>query len=248
MRNVLIKESRVNNLQDTAYIVIVHMIRYVRLVCVLIVLITFNVKAQRFQYFSWSFYGQGSALSNYRTVPMQNQAYFSGGLGYGTSLTNTVNLKVGAHYLETTMNSDKQFHSICDQPDHTCFAESEAKYLNIPIGIEFYSNNSRIKTKSYYHLNLIPMFSMESLLIKSEIYFNENDVELGVDSTLNTNIQFQDIHLEMVLGTDISLTRKLKLFFEPSIQHSILFRKEDLINYNYMISLRLGLRVRSYKR
>ncbi len=219
-----------------------------RTLVLLLIIIGFKIQAQRWQYYSWTFYSQGSALSNYRTVPIQNQVYYSGGLGYGTSLTNNLNIKLGAHYLETTLNSDKQFHSICDQPDHSCFAESEVKYLNIPMGVEFYSNSSRIKTKSYYHLNLIPMFSLESLLVKSEIYFDNDDVELGVDSILNPNFKFQDIHFEFVLGTDISLTRKLKLFFEPSIQHSILFRKEDLINYNYMISLRLGLRVRSYKR
>ena len=230
------------------YIVIVCRSMFIKVLLGLLLLFTINVKAQRFQYFSWSFYGQGSALSNYNTVPIQNQPYYSGGLSYGTSLTNSTNIKIGGHYLETTLNSDKQFHSICDQPDHSCFTESEVKYLNIPMGIEFYSNNSRIKTKSYYHLNLIPMFSLESLLIKSEIYFDDNEVELGVDSTLNTNFSFQEIHMEFVLGTDISLTRKLKLFFEPSIQNSILFRKEDLINYNYMISLRIGLRIRSYKR
>ena len=202
---------------------------------------------QRWQYYSWSFYGQGSALSNYRTVAVQNQAYFSGGLDYGTSLTNSLNLKIGAHYMETFMNSDKQFHSICDQPDNSCFAESDMKYINIPLGVELYSNSSRIKNKSYYNLRLIPMFSIQDLLIKSEI-FDEPTVHLDIDSTLNTNFKFQDVHFEFALGADISLTRKLKLYFEPSVQHSLLFRKEDLRNPNYLISLRLGLRVRSYKR
>lgn len=50
------------------------------------------------------------------------------------------------------------------------------------------------------------------------------------------------------LGADIPLTRKLKLFFVLSIQHSLFYRKEDLINANYLISLQLILRLRSYER
>lgn len=202
---------------------------------------------QRFQYYSWSFYGQGSALSNYRTIPVQNQVYFSGGIDYGTSLTNSVNIKIGGHYIETYINNDKQFHSICDQPDNSCFAESEVNYINFPMGVELYSNSSRMKNKSYFNLRLIPMFSREELSIKSEI-FEDPEVRLDIDSVLNTNFKFQDIHFELSLGTDISLTKKLKLYFEPSIQHTLLVHRDDLINYNYMISFRLGLRVRSYKK
>lgn len=211
------------------------------------VLVSFVVNAQRFQYYSLSFYGQGSALSNYRTLPIQPQAYYSGGFDYGTSYTQTLNLKVGVHYLSTYLNNDKLFHSICDQPNNTCFAESEVQYINIPLGIELYSNGARLKTKSYSIFRLIPMFSFSETLIKSEIY-TEPEVFLGVDSTVSGGFKFQDLHFEIALGTDFSITRKLKLYFEPSVQHSILFRKEDLINPNYLISLRVGLRVRSYKR
>lgn len=218
-----------------------------KLSLILGILISLSGFSQRFQYFSWSFYGQGSALSNYRTVSVQPKAYFSGGVDYGTSLTNSLNIKFGVHYLESFINNDKQFHSLCDQPDNSCFVESDVNYINFPLGIEMYSNSSRIKNKSYYNIRLIPMFSMEELVIKSEI-FDEPEVHLDIDSSLNTNFKFQDLHFEFALGTDISLSRKLKLYFEPSIQHSIFMRKEDLVNPNYMISFRLGLRVRSYKR
>lgn len=202
---------------------------------------------QRWQYYSLSLYGQGSALSNYRKVAIQNQVYFSGGIDYGTSLSNDLNLKIGAHYMETFINNGKQFHKICDQPDNTCFVESDGKYINFPIGVELYSNKSRLKNKSYYNLRLIPMFSTQELVIKSEI-FDKPEVHLEIDSALNTNFKFQDLHFEFAIGRDISITKKLKLYFEPSIQHSLFFKKEDLVNPNYMISFRLGLRVRSYKK
>ena len=86
------------------------------------------------------------------------------------------------------------------------------------------------------------MFSVKSRQIKTEF---SNGI-IGVDTTFS-NFKFQDMHLELGLGGDISLSSKLKLFFEPSIQHSITFRKEDLVNPNYMISLKLGLRFRSVK-
>lgn len=206
-----------------------------------------TVFGQRFEYFSWTYYGQVSALSNYKTIPFQNQPYYSGGIDYGTSLSNSLNIKIGAHYIETYINNDKQFHSVCNLPDNSCFAESEVKYINFPIGIELYSNSSRLKSKSYYSFRFIPMFSMEELFVKSEI-FEEPETYLAVDSTLTTNFKFQDLHFEFIIGSDISLTRKLKLFLEPSIQHTLMFRKEDLINPNYMISFRAGLRLRSYKK
>lgn len=218
-----------------------------KLLLLSVLLLCVATQAQRFQYYSLSFYGQGSALSNYRTLPIQPQAYYSGGFDYGISYTQTLNLKIGVHYLSTYINNDKLFHSICDQPDNTCFAESVVQYINIPLGIELYSNGARLKTKSYSTFRLIPMFSFSETLIKSEIY-TDPEVFLGVDSSVNTGLKFQDLHFEIVLGTDFSITRKLKLYFEPSIQHSILFRREDLINPNYLISLRVGLRVRSYKR
>lgn len=212
-------------------------------------LFSLNSIGQRFEHYSWSVYGQGSALSNYRTIPVQEKAYFSGGFDYGTSLTDEINLKAGFHYMQMYLFNDKQYHSVCDLPDNSCHIESEVNYLNFPIGVEFYSNTSRLQSKSYYILRLIPMLSVKSKQIKTEAYTTEtNDFHFSVDTTLFSSIKFQDLHFEFGLGGDISLSDKLKLYFEPSIQHSIAFRKEDLMNPNYMISLRIGIRYRSVKR
>lgn len=207
----------------------------------------FSAFSQMWQDYSFSIYGQGSALSNYRTIEVQNKAYFSGGLDFGTSVSNSLNLKFGLHFIETYLNNDKQIHSICEQPDQSCFAESNVKYINFPIGIELYSNSSRLESKSYYNFRLIPMFSSQEIVIKSEI-FSEPEFYLDVDSSLNSKFKFQDLHFEFSIGADISITKTLKFYFEPSVQHSILFRKEDLVNPNYMISLRIGLRTRHSKK
>ncbi len=203
---------------------------------------------QQFKYKSLSAYGQGSVLSNYRTIPIQPRGFFSGGIDYTTSYTKDINFKFGINYLETFINNDKEVHSICDQPDNSCWAESDMRYINLPMGIEIYANKAKIKTKSYYGFRLIPMLSLQERLIKTEIFKEEEpDNILQIDTTTNNGLKFQDIHLEISIGTEFSVSDKLKLFFEPSVQHSTLFRKEDLINPNYMISFRLGLRLRSNK-
>ena len=204
---------------------------------------------QQFKYTSWSVYGQGAILSNYRTVPLQPRGFFSGGIDYTTSSYNKdINLKFGIHYMETFINNDKQVHSICDQPDNSCWAESDMRYINLPIGFEIYPNRAKIQTKSYYGFRLIPMLSLQERLIKTEIFMDEEpDNILQIDTATNNNLKFQDLHLEFSIGTEFSITEKYKVFFEPSVQHSTLFRKEDLINPNYMISFRLGLRLRSHK-
>jgi hypothetical protein len=213
-----------------------------------ILLIGITTNAQQFDYSSLSVFGQSSILSNYRTIPIQQKVFFSGGLDYSISYDKNINLKIGAQYLETYINNDKQKHSICDQPDNSCWAESEMKYINLPIGVEFYSNKSNIKTKSYYNFKLVPMFSVQDLLIKTEFLENKDGNHLlTLDSLVNNRFKFQDLHIEFSIGTEISITDQYKIYFEPSVQHSMLFRTEDLRNPNYMISFRLGLRMRSQK-
>ena len=204
--------------------------------------------SQKFNYTSWSAYGQGSVLSNYRTIPIQSRGFFSGGIDYSTSYNKDINLKFGINYLETFINNDKKVHSICDQPDNSCWAESDMRYINLPMGIELYANKAKIQTKSYYGFRLIPMLSLQERLIKTEIFRDEEpDKILQIDTTLKNGLKFQDLHFEFSIGTEFSISEKFKLYFEPSVQHSTLFRKEDLINPNYMISFRLGLKLRSYK-
>ncbi|MAW65516.1 MAG: hypothetical protein CMD18_04905 [Flavobacteriales bacterium] len=204
--------------------------------------------SQKFEYSSWSIFGQGSVLSNYRTMSIQPRGFFSGGIDYSTSYDRDINIKFGVNYLETFIMNGKNKHSICDQPDNSCHVESDMKYLNLPMGIELYANKSKIKTKSYYGFTLIPMLSLQERLIKMEIFPGEEpDKVVQVDSLTNKGLKFQDLHFQFSIGTEISITEKYKVYFEPSVQHSMLFRKEDLRNPNYMISFRLGLRMRSQK-
>ena len=213
-----------------------------------LLLIGLNSYSQKFKHTSWSSYGQGSVLSNYRTIAIQSRGFLSGGIDYTTSYTKDINFKFGINYLETFINNDKQVHSICDQPDNSCWAESDMRYINLPMGIEIYANKAKIQTKSYYGFRLIPMLSLQERLIKTEIFKQEEpDNILQIDTTTNNGLKFQDLHLEFSIGTEFSISDKFKLYFEPSVQHSTLFRKEDLINPNYMISFRLGLRLRSHK-
>ena len=211
-----------------------------------LLLIGLTSYSQKFEYTSWTIYGQGSVLSNYRTIPIQSRGFFSGGLDYSTSYNNDINLKFGIHYMETFINNDKQYHSICDLPDNSCWAESDMRYINLPMGIEIYPNKAKMRTKSYYGLRLIPMLSLQERLIKEEIFIGSDPVH-QIDTTTNNGLKFQDLHFEFSLGTEFSITEKYKVYFEPSVQHSMLFRKEDLRNPNYMISFRLGLRLRSHK-
>ena len=113
-----------------------------------ILLIGITTNAQQFEYSSFSAFGQSSILSNYRTIPIQQKIFFSGGLDYSVSYDKDLNLKMGAQYLETYINNDKQKHSICDQPDNSCWAESDMRYINLPMGIEIYPNKAKMKTKS----------------------------------------------------------------------------------------------------
>lgn len=204
-------------------------------------------KAQFGQYYSVSFYGQAAGLSNYKYLPYQSRVYFGGGIDLGTSLTQYLNLKLGLNTIQTYINNGKEVHSICDQPDNSCFSESEVFYINTPLSLEFYQNGGRSGTKSFYNITLHPMFSVNERLIRSEIH-TEPEVMLLIDTAVNNNIKFQDLHLGFSLGSDIAINRKFKVYFEPSIQHSILFRKEDLINPNYIISIKLGFKIRSYRR
>jgi hypothetical protein len=204
-------------------------------------------KAQFGQYYSLSVYGQASGLSNYHYLPYQSRIYFSGGFEYGFSLTQYLNLKLGVNTLNTYINNGKEAHSICELPGNTCFSEAEVLYINSPISIEFYQNGGKTGTKTFYNITLHPMFSINEKLIKSEIY-DVPEVALIIDTFEVKGFKFQDLHIGFSLGSDIALSRKFKFYFEPSIQHSILFRKEDLINPNYLISLKLGFKIRSYRR
>ena len=180
-------------------------------------------------------------------MPYQSRVYFSGGFEYGFSLTQYLNLKLGVNVLNTYINNGKEAHSICDIPGNTCFSEAEVFYTNTALSLEFYQNGGKSGTKSFYNITLHPMFSINERLIRSEIY-TLPDVELIIDTTSVSGFKFQDLHLGFSLGSDISLSRKFKIYFEPSIQHSVLFRKEDLINPNYLISIKLGFKIRSYRR
>lgn len=213
-----------------------------------ILLIGITTNAHQFEYSSFSAFGQSSILSNYRTMPIQPRGFFSGGIDYSTSYDRDINIKFGINYLETFIINGKENHSICDQPDNSCHAESNMKYINLPIGIELYDNKAKIKTKSYYGFRLIPMLSLQEQLIKMEIFVEEEpDDVVQIDSITNNGLKFQDLHFEFSIGAEFSITDKYKVYFEPSIQHSMLFRQEDLRNPNYMISFRLGLRMRSQK-
>lgn len=216
--------------------------------------ISFGSFGQRFQYYSLSAYSQVSALSNYKYKDVQNRPYFSGGIDYGTSLTEMLNLKGGVNYMSMYLDNGRKKHSICDDPNQRCFVESEMNYLSFPLGLEFYSNASKLESKSYYIVKLIPMFSVASKMIRTEFYSKESEETPGefilIDDeyiTQFSNFKFQDLHLELGLGGDIALSHQYKLYFEPSVQHSITFRTEDLVNPNYMISLRIGIRLRSEK-
>ncbi|MBO72172.1 MAG: hypothetical protein CMD35_01025 [Flavobacteriales bacterium] len=214
----------------------------------LTVLIVSSSYGQKFNYSSWSAYLQGSFLSNYKTIPVQPRGFLSGGIDYSSSYNKDINLKFGINYLETFINNDKKIHSICDQPDNSCWAESDMRYINLPVGIELYANKAKIQTKSYYGFRLIPMFSLQERLIKTEIFIDQDpDNILQIDTTTKNGFKFQDLHLEFTIGTEFSINEEFKFYFEPSVQHSALFRKEDLINPNYMISFRLGIRFRSHK-
>lgn len=212
-----------------------------------LVICTVKSYGQAFQYLTFTFGGSVSALSNYKYIPIQQQPYYQGSFNYGFSISQEANLHLGISYLSTYINFGKEPHSICDQEDNSCFAESWVQYINLPITFELYQNGGKVKSKSYYHLNMIPLFSYSERTLRTEI-FETPLYRIELDDQTVDGFKFQDFHLGFALGTDISLTRKLKFFIEPSIQHSILFRKEDLVNPNYIISLRLGIRIRTYRR
>ena len=211
-----------------------------------ILFVGYHSFGQQFKFTSWSVYGQGSVLSNYKTIPIQPRGFFSGGVDYSTSYDKDLNLRFGIHYMETFINNDKLFHSICNQPDNSCWVESDMRYLSLPLGIELYANKAKIKTKSYYLFRLIPMFSSQERIIKTEV-FKEPQHYVDTANIVHNGLKFQDLHFEFSIGTEFSINDIYKVYFEPAVQHSMLFRKEDLVNPNYIISFRLGLRLRSHK-
>ena len=97
-----------------------HCLTKIKIAFFLTCLFNLQLIGQRFEHYSLSIYGQGSALSNYKTLPVQNRAYFSSGIDYGTSLTDIINIKGGFNYMQMYLNNDKQYHSICDKPDNSC--------------------------------------------------------------------------------------------------------------------------------
>lgn len=193
---------------------------------------------------SISAHGFVAGMSNYNLELIQPSAYFGGGLSYSYSLTNDLNLFGGLSYIEHELIYPKYAYSDCDSEDGKCWKESVSTQIHIPIGTEFYLNNNTLGLRSYYRLSLAPSFSVkEKIVVTKTLYEPVFENREYIEE--NNGIRFQDLFLRFSLGTEIQLYKAFSLFLEPTIQHTMLFRSEEVVSPNYIFSFNIGFRIRT---
>jgi hypothetical protein len=195
------------------------------------------------KYKSISAHGFVAGLSNYSLELIQPQPYFGGGLSYSHSLTYDLNLFGGVSFIQHQLVYPKYAFEDCDSPDGKCWKESTTTNLHIPIGVGFYLNNNTLGLRSYYRLALMPSLSIQETMIQTETEFEPEFRH--VDYVYEKNgLKFQDLYIRFALGTEIQLYKAFNLFLEPTLQHSLLFRSENVTSPNYILSFNIGFRFR----
>ena len=123
-----------------------------------------------------------------------------------------------------------------------CYPEVTSHQIFIPIGFEYYTNTDRSTFQSFFNVHLIPSFSLSE---RREITpFDSSSVVALEPYTVTSGFGFQDLNLKIGLNNEFGINENLKVYIEPSVRHSLLFRKEDVVNPDWTISLKIGVKYR----
>ena len=214
----------------------------------LLLSITGNVLAQSSfgQFYSFSGNVHVCLLDNKqygaRTAP--NKLHVGGGIGASASINDQFNLTLGLNYLTIQPNNARSDYSF-DLGYPSYIPEVKSSQLFIPIGFEYYSNTDRSPFQSFYSIHLIPSFSITEVM--NIIPFDEFHIAQPIITKKDNGFKFQDLHFQIAVNNEFSINENYKIFVEPALRHTILFKSEDVVNPDYMISLKVGFKFRGSK-
>lgn len=184
-----------------------------------------------------------SVLDNvqYGISTRPNKVHMGGGLGFGASINDMFNLLIGVDYMTIQPNNARSDYSFdLGYKSYQPFVTSAQLFL--PIGFEYYSNTDRSPFQSFYSVHLIPSFSITEKM--DIIPFDEFHIAQPNILIEDNGFKFQDFSLQIAINNEFSINENYKVFIEPSIRHSILFRAEDVVNPDYMLSIKIGFKFR----
>ena len=171
-----------------------------------------------------------------------NRLFVSGSLNYGASLNDEFNLLIGLDFGTVSPNNATSDYKVCDGSP-SCDAESHSFQFFLPIGFEYYTNTNRSKFQSFYVVNVIPAFSVtESVDITP---YDINHIAQPTYTNKDNGFKFQNLYLSIGVNNEFGLSQKFKIFIEPSMKYSLLFKREDVVNPAYMLCLKIGCKFRT---
>jgi hypothetical protein len=179
----------------------------------------------------------------YGVVTGPPKLHIGGGLGASVSINDNFNLLGGLNFLQVKPNNTRSDYSFCES--FSCLPMASSSQLFVPLGIEYYDNTDQSPFQMFYALRLIPSISIsESMEVIP--HDSEND-PLPSYQVKDNGIKFQDLQIQIAINNEFSLSEKYKIYIEPSASHSILFRDEDVINPDFIISIKVGFKIRKRK-
>ena len=204
--------------------------------------ITSELKAGFGEFVSYHATIHTAILNNYQygvsTSP--NKLHIGLGVGGSASINSSFNLMYGLAYMKISPNNNNSDYSFC--PDASCFPVVSSHQLFVPVGVEYYSNSDRSPFQSYFTISLVPAFSFsQESTITSYDKFN---IEGETYTEKNNGFKFQDLHFQIAVNNEFSLDQNYKIYVEPSLSHTVLFKSEDTVNPDYMISIKIGFKFR----
>ncbi|MFT6715962.1 MAG: hypothetical protein ACJA0Q_000591 [Saprospiraceae bacterium] len=195
------------------------------------------------EYKSYHFFINNALLDNkqYGIDTGPDKLHIGLGVGLGLSVHDEFNLLLGLNFMQVKPNNTPSDYSFCE--DAYCLPLPVSNQLFLPIGIEYYNNTDQSPFQLFYALKIVPAFSVTE--VTEVIPFNVSRVQLASYEVKNNEFKFQDLHVQIALNNEFSINQKYKIYVEPSISHSILFKAEDIINPDYFISLKIGFKIRN---
>ncbi len=193
------------------------------------------------QFLSYQANVHAAALNNYQYgVSSSSKLHVGGGIGGSVSLNSTFNLMLGFTYMKISPNNSNSDYSFC--PDASCQPDVTSNQLFLPIGVEYYANTDRSPFQSFFTVSLVPAFSFsQSWAITS---YNKSNIEVDFYTEEKKGFSFQDLHAQISVNNEFSLDEHYKIYIEPSLSHTVLFKAEDAVNPDYMISIKIGFKFR----
>ena len=208
---------------------------------IFVTLITQTAEAQFGRFVSYDFNVHLAAMDNYQygTRTRPDRLHWGVGAGFGTSINDDFNLLIGVDWMTVNPNNTRSDYELCNSP--SCLPEVKSQQIFIPIGFEYYTNTDRSTFQSFFNVHLIPSFSLSET--RNITPFDSMHVAQA-PYTEKSGFGFQDLNLKIGLNNEFGLNENLKIYVEPSVRHSLLFRSEDVVNPDWTISLKIGIRYR----